>query len=104
MPFRSNPIHPTPENQARLAEYYRDKERDRTIKRAAVEQRITSLQKVYYNIKFLDMLQLISIKYNELMAAQRWAANVEANDMMKKIIDILNTYRLKTFSSHPLLQ
>ena len=45
------------------------------------------------------MLQLISIKYHGLMAAQRWVANVEANDMMERIIDILNTYRLKTFSS-----
>jgi hypothetical protein len=50
-------------------------------------------------MKFFDMIQLISSRYNDLVAAQRWKKNEEAEDMMKKIIDILNTYRVKTFSS-----
>lgn len=97
MPFWSNPIHPTPENQALLAAYYRDEERDRTVKRAAEEQRISSLQQVYSNMKFFDMLQLISIKYHELMAAQRWGKNDDDTLMMERIIEILNKYRLTKF-------
>lgn len=98
MPFWSNPIHPTPENQALLAAYYRDEERDRTVKRAAEEQRISSLQQVYSNMKFFDMLQLISIKYHELMAAQRWNKNDDVTHMMERIIVILNKYRLTKFN------
>lgn len=99
MPFWSNPTssHPTPENQAWLAAYYRDEERDRTVKRTAEEQRISSLQQVYSNMKFFDMLQLISIKYHELMAAQGWGKNDDDTLMMERIIEILNKYRLTKF-------
>jgi hypothetical protein len=102
MAFWRKPIRPTPENQAWLDAYNRDNEREHAVKRAEEEQKISSLQQVYSNMKFFDMLQLISIKYHELMAAQKWEENrnnTDMIDMMKRIINILNTYRVKTFSS-----
>ena len=102
MAFWRKPIRPTPENQALLDAINKRNEEERAEKRANEAQRILSLQQVYSNLKFFDMLQLISIKYHELMAAQRWEGNrnnTDMIDMMKRIINILNTYRVKTFSS-----
>ena len=88
---------------ALLAEHNRRVEQDRAVKRAAEEQRISSLKKVYSNMKFFDMLQLISSMYNDLGAAKGWEKGWANNDdntlMMKRIIKVLNTYRVKTFSS-----
>lgn len=67
---------------------------------AADVKRIKSLQKVYSNMKFFDMLQVVSEWYNDAVFAERLAAaeaaksNKNPNTLPKRIINILNKYRL----------
>jgi hypothetical protein len=82
--------------------------REQEEARAADDKRIKSLQQVYSNMKFFDMLQLISSRYNDLVFDERQAATSNnntgvsdfvknPNTLPKRIIEILNTYRVKTF-------
>jgi hypothetical protein len=70
---------------------------------AADVKRIKSLQQVYSNMKFFDMLQVVSEWYNDAVFAERLAAaeaaksNKNPNTLPKRIINILNNYRLTKF-------